>query len=176
MLSNKTLMIGGGLAVLVLAVALIYKMWPATLPDMALPNADGEAVRLEAMHEGKEYLVGVFLLNGCPISKFSLGVVQEQYDKWSTKAAFVGLYFGTKEEAAQFQQDQELPFDVYGLRSATDPFAVNQLIEAAGSSEGMRAVVYGGTVVVIDRDRSVVLRLEKEDVKKLPEELADLLQ
>ena len=38
----------------------------------------------------------------------------------------------------------------------------------------LRRVVYGGTIVVVDEDRKVLLKLEKEAIKELPTRLSDL--
>ena len=88
--------------------------------------------------------------------------------------AFAGLLFGNQSMADTFKSDEQLTFPVYGIRDAIDPYAVNELIETVGTSHGTRAAVYGGTLVMVNSDRKVLFKLEKDEVKQLPDKLADL--
>ena len=155
---------------------LIYRAWPETLPNVVLEDDEGQTIALDAMREGKDYLVLAFFLEGCPISKFSVGLLKTEHQKWSERAAFVGLLIGSATAATSYQDNEELDFPVYGLRSTADPFAVNELFEKVGSSYGTGSAIYGGTVVVVDADRTVVEIFAKEEVKGLPAELESLLQ
>lgn len=152
-----------------------YRHRDKTLPAIVLQDGEGQSVDFEGLRAGKEHTVMVFILPGCPISKFSLGVVQEQHAKLSEKLSFVGLLVGRQQAADQLVETEEIEFPVYGIRDATDPFAVNELIDAVGSSEGLRTMVYGGTVIVVDADREIVMNLSKDEVRELPEELASLV-
>lgn len=152
----------------------IYFTQPDEIPNIMLKTSDGRQVDLTAMHEGKAELLMVFLLPNCPISKFSLGLINQHYPKYSANIAFAGLFFGNQATAEQFKSAQQVPFPVYGIRDAVDPYAVNELIEAVGTSHGTRAAVYGGTIVTINEDRKVLFKLEKDEVRQLPEKLADL--
>lgn len=174
-LAGKGPIIGMVLAAAAAGGWLIYKAWPATLPNVALDDGAGEPITLDAMRQGKDYLVLVFLLEGCPISKFSLELVTDQRERWSERAAFAGLLLAPAARATSFQEDQELEMPIYGLRSATDPFAVNELFEKVGSSYGTGSAIYGGTVVVVDADLTVQEVYEKEAVRELPNDLASLL-
>jgi len=152
----------------------IYLKWPKNLPAIVLQDTDGEAVDIPAMHEGKPALVLVFLLPNCPISKYSLGLVREQHDKLADRFAFAGLFFGDQLGADQFAEREELDFSVYGLKSAKDPFTVNELIQVVGSAHGSQNAIYGGTVVVVNPEGKVLLNLAKDQIRTLPEELAEL--
>ena len=166
------------LVVLVLVAAgvggYIYFSQPDEIPSIMLKAADGRQVDLEAMHQGQEELLLIFLLPNCPISKFSLDLVKQHHSSYSANVAFVGLFFGDQNTAEQFKSAQTIPFPVYGLRDATDPYAVNELIDTIGTSHGTRSAVYGGTIVVVNTDRKVLFKLEKDDVRQLPDKLADL--
>lgn len=153
----------------------LYRHRDRTLPPIVLKDSDGQEVTFEAMRAGKDHTVMVFLLPGCPISKFSMGVVKEQHAKLSGQLSFVGLLVGKQPAADRMVEDEELEFPVYGLHDGTDPFAINELIDAVGSSEGLRTMVYGGTVIVVNPDRKIVINLARDEVRELPEELAELV-
>jgi len=152
----------------------IYFTQPDEIPNIMLKSSDGRQVDLSAMHAGKAELLMVFLLPNCPISKFSLDLIKQHYPKYSASLAFAGLLFGDQASADQYKSAEQIPFPVYGIRDAVDPYAVNELIEAVGTSHGTRAAVYGGTIVVVNEDRKVLFKLEKDEVRQLPEKLADL--
>lgn len=152
----------------------IFFTQPDEIPNIILKGPDDRQVDLSAMHEGKDELLLIFLLPKCPVSKFSLGLVQEHYPNYSANVAFAGLYFGNQSAAESFKSDQQLPFPVYGIRDAVDPLAINELISTVGTSHGTRDAVFGGTIVVVNEDRKVLFKLEKEEVRQLPEKLADL--
>ena len=152
----------------------IYFTQPDEIPNIMLKASDDRQVNLDAMHQGKEELLLVFLLQKCPISKFSLDLVKQHHPSYSANVAFVGLFFGKQNAAEQFKSDQMIPFPVYGLRDAADPYAINELIETIGTSHGTRAAVYGGTIVVVNTDRKVLFKLEKDEVRQLPDKLTDL--
>jgi hypothetical protein len=152
----------------------IFFTQPDEIPNIMLKSSDGRQVDLAAMHSGKAELLMVFLLPNCPISKFSMGLVNQHHPQYSANIAFVGMFFGDQATADQFKSTEQLPYPVYGIRDAVDPYAVNELIETIGTSHGTRAAVYGGTIVVINEDRKVLFKLEKDEVRQLPEKLADL--
>ena len=152
----------------------VFFTQPDEIPNIMLKSSDGRQVDLAAMHDGKAELLMIFLLPNCPISKFSLGLVTQHYPNYSASVAFAGLFFGNQAAADQFKSAQQLPFQVYGIRDAVDPYAVNELIETVGTSRGTRAAVYGGTIVVVNEDRKVLFKLEKDEVRQLPEKLTDL--
>ena len=152
----------------------LYKHRARTLPPLVLKEADGRPVSLDAVRGDKEHLVLVFLMEGDAVSKFSLGLLADEHAKWSQKMAFAGLLLGTQVAADAYAEAEDVPFAVYGLRECADPFMVNELIEAVGSAYGTGAAVYGGTVVVVNSDRKVVLNLSQDDVRQLAGELTDL--
>lgn len=152
----------------------IFFTQPDEIPNIMLKGSDGRQVDLSAMHAGKAELLMVFLLPNCPISKFSMDLVNQHYPQYSANIAFAGLFFGNQATADKFKTAQQIPFPIYGIRDATDPYAVNELIETVGTSHGTRAAVYGGTIVVVNEDRKVLFKLEKDEVRQLPEKLADL--
>lgn len=152
----------------------IYISQPDEIPNIMLKAADGRQVDLDAMHQGKEELLLIFLLPKCPISKFSLDLVKQHYPNYSANIAFAGLFFGNQSAAEGFKSSQEILFPVYGLRDAVDPYAVNELIDTIGTSHGTRSAVYGGTLVAVNTDRKVLFKLEKDEVRQLPDKLADL--
>jgi hypothetical protein len=153
------------LIVLVIAAAgvggYIYFNQPDEIPNIMLKASDGRQVDLDAMHQGKEELLLVFLLPRCPISKFSLGLVKQHHPSYSANVAFVGLLFGNQTAAEKFKSDQGIPFPVYGIRDAIDPYAVNELIDTVGTSHGTRSAVYGGTIVVVNTDRKVLFKQKR---------------
>jgi hypothetical protein len=152
----------------------IYFTQPEEIPNIMVKAADGRQVDLDAMYQDHYELLLVFLLPGCPISQFSVGLVKEQYPAYSANVAFAGLFFGNQAAAEQFKSEQQIPFPVYGIRDATDPYAVNELIEKVGTSHGTRAAVYGGTIVVVNKKHKVLFKLEKDEIKQLPDKLAGL--
>jgi peroxiredoxin len=164
--------------VLVIVVAgvggYIYFSQPDEIPNITLKASNGRTVDLDAMHSNQEELLLVFLLPQCPISKFSLNLVKQHYPSYSANVAFVGLLFGKQDQAEKFKSDQLIPFPVYGLRDTTDPYAVNKLIDTVGTSQGTRSAVYGGTIVVVNTDHKVLFKLEKDEIRQLPDKLADL--
>jgi len=152
----------------------IYFTRPDEIPNIMLKASDGSQVDLQAMHQDKDELLMIFLLPKCPISNFSLDLVNQHHPQYSEYIAFAGLFFGNQSAADKFKSDQQLPFPVYGLREAVDPYAVNELIDIVGTSHGTRSAVFGGTLVMVDTDRKVLFKLEKDEVRQLPEKLADL--
>jgi peroxiredoxin len=152
----------------------IYLSQPDEIPNITLKSPDGRSVDLDAMRGDRDEILLVFLLPNCPASKFALALVQQQYPGYSASVAFAGLFFGNQAAADKFKSDQQLPFPVYGLRDAVDPYAVNEFIETVGTSHGLRSAIYGGTLVMINSKREVLFALAKEDIKQLPEKLADL--
>jgi hypothetical protein len=152
----------------------IFFTQPDEIPNIMLKGSDGRQVDLNAMHQGKDELLMIFLLPNCPLSKFALGLVKQHYPSYSANVAFAGLFFGNQAMADKFKSDEQLPFPVYGIRDAVDPLAMNELIKTVGTSHGTRDAVWGGTIVVANTDRKVLFTLVKEDVKQLPEKLADL--
>jgi hypothetical protein len=161
------------LAVIVLGLAGFtgYKyLWPKTLPNIALKDSQGKTVDLTAMHSGKEKLVMVVILPRCPISRYSLGVIQEQHKLHGDRVAFAGLMISNQAGADGFRASKKLAFPVYGLRDAADPHLLNEFIEEVGS----RGKIWGGTVLVVDRDGTIDVQLEKEEVKELPQRLTKL--
>jgi hypothetical protein len=152
----------------------IFFTQPDEVPNIILKDSDGRQVDLAAMHQGKDELLIVFLMPNCPLSKFSLGLVQEHYPNYSANVAFAGLFLNTQAAAEKFESDQQIPFPVYGMRDAVDPLAMNELFEIVGFSRGSGAAVWGGTIVVVNTDREVLFTLEKDDIRQLPEKLAEL--
>ncbi len=142
---------------------------PFELPRLKMKDAQGQVVELEQMYQGRENLLVVFVLPGCPISEFSLGMLKGLYPRFSEKVAFVGLIHGNYQTANEMREKFELPFPIYGLRDAADPFAVNALFEKVGGGR-----ITGGTVVVADGDRKAGIVLAGEDLIKLAEKLEDL--
>ncbi len=161
------------LVVIVLALAGFagYKyFWPKTLPNIILKDSQGKTVDLVAMHGGKEKLVMVVIVDGCPISRFSLGVVQEQYKLHGARVAFAGLMVNNQADAEAFRTRNKLSFPIYGLRDAADPHLLNAFIKKVGSG----GKIWGGTVLVVDQKGTIELQLEKEEVKELPQEMGSL--
>jgi len=146
------------------------------VPAIVLKDANGEQVTLDKLSDGREHTLMVFMLSGCSISKYSVGMVNEAYDKWSPQMAFAGLFLGSNGAAEKYADNEGLDFPVYGLREIADPFSVNELIKAVGTPHGLSNGIYGGTVVVFDRDGDVVLNLARDQLRELPDKLQDLLQ
>jgi hypothetical protein len=159
------------LVVIVLALAGFagYKyFWPQTLPNIVLKDNQGKTVDLAAMHNGKRNLVMVVMLPNCPISRYSLGVVQEQHKLHGGRVAFAGLMFTNQAEAEGFRVTNKLAFPVYGLRDAPDPHLLNAFVKEVGTNNK----IWGGTVLVVDHKGTIEEQLEKEEVKALPQLMA----
>ncbi|MBW2525006.1 MAG: hypothetical protein JRI23_12550 [Deltaproteobacteria bacterium] len=175
-LEGKGPIIGMAVAAVIAVGVLVYKLWPETLPNLVLQDEEGESVTFDSLRGDKQFMVLALFLKGCPISEFSVEQLHSNYEAWAQKASFVGLLVAPAAEATSYEEDQEIEFPVYGLRSATDPYAVNELFEKVGSSYGTGAAVYGGTVVVADADRTVVKIFEKEELREMPQQLSALLE
>jgi peroxiredoxin len=148
---------------------------PEKIPEIVLIDANGQKLNLDDLFGGKEYLLLVFTLNGCPISKFATETISEQFDRISGSVAVVGLFFGNQSGADKFQQENSIPYPLFGLRDAPDPMAVNELIEKVGFSSGTRSAVYGGTILLVDRNRELIFKLEKEELRELSKRIDKLI-
>lgn len=167
------------MATLLAAVVLGGVCWwrrPVEVPSIALQDSEGQVVTLADMRGDKDGLLLVFLIPGCEVSRFSLTVVKDLHAAHSSAVAFAGLFFGNQATAERFRGAEEIPFPVYGLKDARDPFAVQELIKKVGVSGLTGAGVYGGTVVLLDSHQRVRLRLEKEEVRELAPKLASALK
>jgi peroxiredoxin len=144
------------------------------IPELVLLDSKGKSASLEDIRSGRENLLLVFVLPRCPISRASLAQVSQLLRIYSDRIAFAGLFFGSRQQAREFQARQSLAFPLFSLKDAPDPFAVNELYEEIGFSKGTRKAIYGGTVLLVDPERYVLFKLEKEEIRELPERLADL--
>jgi peroxiredoxin len=168
---RKRLVAGGVFAALFVAATLWWTR-PVKIPNLTLKDAIGQPVTLADMRQQKDTLLLVFFLQNCPVSRFALSTIKNVYPERSKDVSFAGLLFGNQVEAERFRNESQVPFPVYGLKDAQDPFALQELIKKVGVSSMLVTGVYGGTIVVVDDQNRVRLRLEKEDVRKLPEKLA----
>jgi hypothetical protein len=144
---------------------------PVRLPEIGMNDGEGKPVTFADMRRGKDKLLLVFVIPGCEISRFSLTTIKGLFPGSSGRVAFAGLAFTTQAEAQSFQAEQEVPFPVYGLRDSRDPFALQDVLKKVGASGLAGASIYGGTVVLLDQNNRVLLRLEKEEIRQLPEKL-----
>jgi hypothetical protein len=169
---NTKVLIAIGLIGLLLAVgALVYFRWPNPVPHFQVAGESGQPVEFEALFDDKDYMLVVFLLPSCQVSKFSSTIVNEQHAQFSDRMSFVGLIFGNYADGQKYAQGENLTFPVYGLKDAPDPFAVQELVKVVGKAHGLGSAVYGGTIVVLDRKGKIVFQLEKESVRDLPKRL-----
>ena len=164
---------------LLLAVAVgfggyVYMNQPAQVPEIVLEDGDGNRLGWADLQGDKDHLLLVFVVPRCPISKFSLEQIAEIQDEYSRSLSFAGLYYGGQDAADSFMQKQELAFPLYGIKNTPDPMAMNELFETVGSAHGMRDVLYGGTILVLDSEQKLQLKLEKEDLRELAEKLQSL--
>jgi hypothetical protein len=171
---NLRLVVLAGTLAVVSAGAYLWWNRPVVIPDLAWRDGAGQTVTLSALRQDKPKLLVVFLLRGCPLSRYSLDELKGLYGAKSRDLAFVGLLMGSQSDAEQFQKETETPFPVFGLNSVQDPYAVQELFKKVGVSTMATAAVYGGTVVVVDRGNKVLLRLEKEECRELKAKLARL--
>lgn len=146
---------------------------PVEVPVLTLLDQSGQKVTTGQLRADAEAILLVFMMPNDPMSKFSAGLVSEQMQTTSQSVAFAGLVFSNKDSAAKLQQDWGLAFPCFGLRDAPDPLAVNALIEAVGSSHGLRDALYGGTLLLVDADEKLIFKLEQEGIKELPDRMAD---
>lgn len=144
---------------------------PFELPDLKMKSAGGEPVDLDQLYQEREYLLLVFALPRCPISEFSLGMLKGLYPRFSEQVAFAGLVHGNQQAASELQAKFEIPFPLYGLRDAANPFAIQELFEKVGGG-----TVTGGTVLVADGKRKVRILLAKEELVQLAVKLEKLLE
>ncbi|MBN2499105.1 MAG: hypothetical protein JXR96_31240 [Deltaproteobacteria bacterium] len=140
------------------------------MPGLQVKDADGKVLGLQQLRGDKEYLALVMLIPGCQISQFSSNLIKQHFQRFSPRVAFAGLFYGEITAARKYAEAEELPFPVFGMRDAPDPYAVNELMKLAHASSR----VYGGTVFVVDRDDYMLFYLEQEAVRDLPEKLSDL--
>jgi len=170
-MNSKGLIVAGALALAATVGAVGYYLWPGSVPQFEVHDDEGNPVSFETLFGDRDYMLIVFLLPNCPASKFASGVVQEQYQEFGDRMSFVGLVFGDQRAADKYTNDHGLTFPVYGMRDAPDPFVMHELIEVVGSAHGMGSAVYGGTVVVVDREGGIEFQLEREEVRDLPKRL-----
>jgi hypothetical protein len=78
------------------------------------------------------------------------------------------------DRAAPCPPAAQVPFPVYGLQDNKDPFLLQKLMKKVGTSDWLVHGIYGGTTFVLDDRNRILFKLEKEDVRKLPEKLASL--
>jgi hypothetical protein len=166
------------IAALVLASTLgcgVYNwLRPPTVPDIIFVNASGDRVTLNDVWGDKNLLVAVFLIPGCSMTLTSLELLREPYAAYWDRVAFVGIVMGSKAQAEQMTNEPGIPFPAFGVRDSPDVLSVNDLIRAAGTSTCGRAQVYGGTVLVVNKQRKLVRSLVKEEVRELPKLLVKL--
>jgi hypothetical protein len=159
--------------VILVAFAAAFGGWQAwkarvPLPRITLQDAQSKSVTLDDMLDGKSRAVFLFLLPGCGLSRSAMQTAKEAYPEYGDRVAFVGLLMtGNAGSAEAFQKDNELPFPVYALGTASDPFAVKELMDRVGTWRG----VYGGTTVLVDTKRRPLFTGRLEDTRKLPEVL-----
>jgi len=162
----------GALAAALLLGAVLWWTRPVSLPELVMKGPEGQSAGFVDMRQGKDHLLLVFLIPGCQVSLFSLSTLKDLFARFSGKVSFVGLLFGTEAEAVEYQEQNGVPFAVYGLKDARDPFALQEILKKVGVSGWSGPGIYGGTVVLVDRRNHVRLRLEKEEVRELPARLA----
>jgi len=138
------------------------------LPAVEFTDVNAHAISFDQMLDDKPRAVLVFLLPGCPMSKASMQIAKTAYGDHNEKIAFVGLLMtGDAAATSQFRKDNDLPFPVYAIQSATDIFAANDLIGRVGTWRG----VYGGTVVLTDARRHPLFIGRLEETRDLPDVL-----
>ena len=172
-MNTKVLIAIGAVALTATIGSVAYYLWPEPVPAFQVKNQQDEAISFDALFDGKDYMLIVFLLPNCSVSKFATGVVNEQYGKYADRMSFVGLVFANTDAAQKYANENKIDFPVYGLRDTPDPFAAQELIHVVGSAHGMGSAVWGGTVIVVDRDGNIEFQLEKEQVKELPKRLGE---
>jgi hypothetical protein len=169
----KPVLLAGVLGVLGLGG---YLWWnrPVQIPDLALKDGAGQAATLTGLRQDKPRLLLVFLMKGDTLSRYALNALKELHGAKESSLAFVGLVMGSQAEAEAFRAETETPFPMYGLKDLQNPFQMRELFKKVGVDTIAYTGVYGGTVVVVDRENKVLLRLEKEGVQDLAGKLAKL--
>jgi hypothetical protein len=168
------------LKTIVLAVALgggglglyLWQNRPVAIPDLALKDAAGQLTTLSELRQEKPRLLVVFLMKGDTLSAFVLNALKELHPAREARMAFVGLVIGSQAEAEAYRAETNAPFPMYGLKDAQNPFQMRELFKKVGVDTIAYTGVYGGTVVVVDRENKVLLRMEKEGVQDLAGKLA----
>jgi hypothetical protein len=161
-------------------VASIVGLWlwlrPLRLPDLTVTDGQGQTLHLEDLHQKRDRLLLIFVVPGDTLSPFALGVAKEAYATRSNGIGFAALYIGNQPEADQYRAAHALPFPVYGLRDAPDPFLAQDFMKKAGTSTWLWSRVYGGTSLLVDDQQRVVFRLERDEVRKLRDKLAAIAE
>lgn len=147
---------------------------PGKAPDLTFEDSAGQRVGWTELREGKQHLLAVFLLPGCSMSEFSAELVNEVHAQYGDSVAFVGLAFGAASMADTYKRSHGLDFTVVGLRSATDPYAAQEFYDKVRKAYGSYSGIYGGTIILLDRQNEMLFGLAQENVRELPGRLAEL--
>lgn len=152
----------------------IYFDKPIVVPSLTFKDIDGNPVALTDMMQGKQNLLVVFITGKeCPMSKFSIEMINEKLPDYSSNLAVVGLSFTKQKQAEKMQEEMGVTFPVFGIKDAKDPISANELIELVGFKRGGQAMVWGGTMFLMDMDGAIQFMLVKEEVRDLSEKLAE---
>jgi len=153
----------------------IYMNRPVQITNLSFVDSDDESYSLDDLIEDKDYLLLVVLGSKDLMSQYAAKKLTEWYPDYSDDVAFVGLMIQGKSSADKFQADKEIPFDLYSIRSGKDRTAINSFIEKSGRGYGCAgSAVYTGTVIVLDSERYMLFKLEKEQLEELPDRFEDL--
>jgi hypothetical protein len=162
----------GALGMIGAVVGLFLWLRPMTVPDLVVLGPEKAALHLDDLRDGHKKLLLVVVVPGDTMSRFAMTAAKEQYAAKSGFLAFAGLYVGKQADAERFRVEMDLPFPVYGLNDSPDPFSVQDFVKKIGISSFVSSGVYGGTTVLLNDQRVVLFRLEKDGVRTLRDKLA----
>ncbi len=162
----------------VVAIVAVAGLWMAlhrtTVPDLVVNDAEKQPLHLADMRQGHARLLFVFLAPGAygdATTAFALNTIKAESARRPELFAVAGLVLGMQADADAMRTKMEVPFPVYSLKDAPDPFIVRDFVNAAGMDA--RRVISGSTALIDDQQR-VMFSLTGEDIRKLPEKLAAL--
>jgi len=109
------------------------------------------------------------------MSNYAVKKLNEWFPKYSKYVSFMGLMIGDNKTADTYQQEKGVPFDIYSIQSGTNQQKLDEFINKSGKNYGCAgSTVYTGTVVVLDSERYMLFKLEKEQLEELPGKLDEL--
>ena len=152
----------------------VFLNQPKEMPDISFKDPGG-SVSLSSLRGAKEYTVVAMLMQGCPISKYTVDLLNRLQGQYGERFAFMGLLM--RGQADAYKSEHGIAYPVYNFRGTTgvaDPYAGNEFFESVADECGSSGRVWGGTVVVLDAQNRMLFGLAQEDVKQLESKLAEL--
>ena len=161
-----TYAVGAVLAAAVVVAALFLAFRHTSVTDLVVADAERHPMHLADLRQGHPKLLLIFVLPGDYITAFVIRSLKAAPPR--PDIAVAGLYVRSQAEAEKLHATLDTSFPIYGLEDAPDPFVVRDFLKSAGINPRR---ILGGTALLLDEKQNVVLSLEGEDVRSLPEKL-----